>query len=71
MKMSDQSPWLGASEVNLVVRHLKLEKVSDGAMAKIVKEIDKVSGLNSVPYEEKLQILHHTYDASRLNISGF
>lgn len=38
---------------------------------KIVKEIDKVYGLDSVSYEEKPQILHHTYDAPRLNINGF
>lgn len=69
--MSDQKHRLGVSEVNLVVRHLKLENVSDETMANIVEEIDKLYGLDSVTYEEKPQILHLAYDASRLNIDGF
>jgi uncharacterized protein YpuA (DUF1002 family) len=69
--MGAQKHRRGVSEVNLVVRKLKLERATSETMAKVVDEIDQLYGLDSVFYEEKPQILHLAYDASRLNIDGF
>lgn len=68
--MTKKEHRLGVSEVNLVVRHLKLENDTSGKIQEAVKDIDKLYGMDSVSFDEKSQVLNMAYDASRLCIDG-
>lgn len=68
MKMDKQEHRLGVSEVNLVVRHLKLEPVEGEKINLAVSEIDQIYGLDGVSYDEKTHMLNLAYDASRVGI---
>ncbi len=68
--MTKQEHRLGVSEINLVERHLKLEKSPSEKIQAAVDEIDKLYGMDSVSFDEKHRVLNMAYDASRLNIDG-
>lgn len=57
---------LGVSEVNLVVRHLKIDLKNDANINEAISEIDKLYGLDAVSFDEKTQVLNLAYDASRI-----
>ena len=66
--MSNNEHRLGVSEVNLVVRHLKLETAENDSVAKAVADIDEIYGLDSVSFDEKSHVLNVAYDATRICI---
>ncbi len=66
--MKNKEHRLGVSEVTLVVRHLKLEPADINAVAAAVAEIDKIYGLDSVSFDEKVYVLNVAYDATRIII---
>ncbi len=68
--MKKKEHRLGVSEVNLVVRHLKLERAPPEKIQAVVEEIDKLFGMDSVSCDEKSQVLNMAYDASKLCIDG-
>jgi len=68
--MKNTEHRLGVSEVNLVVRHLKLDTKSVGGIQDALSEIDKLYGLDAVSFDEKSQVLNLAYDASRLCLDG-
>ncbi len=68
--MSQKEHRLGVAEVNLVVRHLKLEAASPEKISAIIAEIDTLYGLDSISYDAPSQVLNLAYDATRLNIDG-
>jgi|TARA_Y100001949_G_scaffold173328_1_gene178718 hypothetical protein len=61
---------LGVSEVNLVVRHLKLDLNPSSDIEEAIKEIDQIYGLDSVSFDEKSSVINLAYDASRINLDG-
>lgn len=68
--MSKKEHRLGVSEVNLVVRHLKLDPKGVGNIQEAISEIDSLYGLDGVSFDEKSQVLNLAYDASRLCLDG-
>ena len=68
MKGKEHRP--GVNEVNLVVRHLKLETLSISAVANAVEEIDKTYGIDSVSFDEKARVLNLSYDATHTCLEG-
>lgn len=68
--MSKEEHRLGVSEVNLVVRHLKLDPKGVGDIQEAISEIDTLYGLDGVSFDEKSQVLNLAYDASRLCLEG-
>lgn len=68
--MSKKEHRLGVSEVNLVVRHLKLEGATSENINSAIEEIDQLYGLDGVSFDEKSQVINLAYDASRLGIEG-
>lgn len=61
---------LGVSEVNLVVRHLKLEPLKQTKLQEAIAEIDKIYGLDAISFDEKSHVLNLAYDASRICLDG-
>lgn len=68
--MSKNEHRLGVFEVNLVIRHLKLESVTPENISAVVDEIDQLYGLDGVSFDEKSQVINLAYDASRVGIQG-
>jgi hypothetical protein len=68
MKKKEHRP--GVSEVNLVKRHLKLEKAPLAKIQSAVEEIDKLFGMDSIFFDEKSRVLNMAYDATLLCIDG-
>ena len=57
---------LGVSEVNLVVRHLRIEPIEQIRLQEAITEIDKIYGLDAIFFDEKSHVLNLVYDASRV-----
>merc|ERR1711991_358420 len=68
--MSDKKHRLGVSEVNLVVRHLKLEPTEAASIKTAIDEIDHLYGLDSISFDGRSHVLNLAYDASRLCLDG-
>lgn len=68
--MSDKEHRLGVSEVNLVVRHLKLEPVTRERLQETIDEIDQMYGLDDISFDEKSHVLNLAYDGSRICLDG-
>ncbi|MAK45281.1 MAG: hypothetical protein CMN80_14160 [Spongiibacter sp.] len=68
--MKNTEHRLGVSEVNLVVRHLKLDAKNVSNINDAITEIDKLYGLDAVSFDEQSQVLNLAYDASRLCLDG-
>lgn len=68
--MKDPEHRLGVSEVNLVVRHLKLDPNTDSDIEPALEEIDEIYGLDGVSFDQTSQVLNIAYDASRVSIEG-
>lgn len=68
--MSDLDHRVGVKEVNLVVRHLKVEGMDDGNKDAIVDAIDHTFGIDSVQYDQLTATLHLAYDATHCNLDG-
>ena len=68
--MIEKEHRLGVSEVNLVVRHLKLENTMPENIKAAIDEIDQLYGLDTVSFDEKAQVINLAYDASRVCIDG-
>ena len=66
--MSQNKHRLGVTEVNLVVRHLKLEPIMTAKVNAAINEVDQLYGVDGVSFNEKAQVLNLAYDASRLCI---
>jgi hypothetical protein len=56
---------LGVSEVNLVIRHLKLREANADAVTRAMGEIDNIHGMDHVSFEHESQVLNIAYDATR------
>jgi hypothetical protein len=68
--MSDLDHRVGVREANLVVRHLKLEGVSDENKQALLDDIDHTFGIDSVSYDDKSATLNVAYDAVNCCIDG-
>ena len=68
--MSDLKHRVGVKEVNLVVRHLKLEGVNETNRDAIIEAIDHTFGIDSVQYDDKTATLHLAYDATNCELDG-
>lgn len=66
--MSKQQHRLGVSEVNLVVRHLKITKYDDNSIRSAMKEINELDGLDDISFDQKSGVLNLAYDAAQRNI---
>lgn len=67
MRTTEYRP--GVTEANLVTRHLKLSKPLDREnLNYAMAEIDRLTGLDSITFDDKSGKLHFSYDASRLCI---
>ena len=64
--MSKKEHRLGVSEINLVVRHLKLEPADQNNLQAVVAEVDQLYGLDAISFDEKSHVLNLAYDASRI-----
>ncbi|WP_396586525.1 cation transporter [Bermanella sp. R86510] len=60
----------GVSEVNLVVRHLKIEPADGTSLLDAIAEIDEFYGLDDISFDDKSHVLNIAYDASRLCLDG-
>jgi hypothetical protein len=69
-RMSKQEHRLGVAEVNLVVRHLKLDPLDQAVMSAAIEEVDYIYGLDSISFDEKSHVLNIAYDASRISLDG-
>ncbi len=61
---------LGVSEVNLVVRHLRLEPIEQIRLQEAIAEIENIYGLDAISFDEKSHVLNLDYDASRVCLDG-
>jgi hypothetical protein len=68
--MTKKEHRLGVSELNLVVRHLKLEPTEHQQLQDAITEIDQIYGLDSISFDEKSHVLNLAYDASRICLDG-
>ena len=68
--MTDLDHRVGVRESNLVVRNLRLSKVKDENIEALIKEIDKMFGLDEVSFNRKEESIHLAYDAVNLNLAG-
>ncbi len=68
--MSDLDHRVGVREANLVVRHLKLEKITEENKALILTEIDQTFGIDNVSFDDKSQTLNLAYDATHCDLEG-
>jgi len=68
--MSKKEHRLGVSEINLVVRHLKLEPADQNNLQAVVAEVDQLYGLDAISIDEKSHVLNLAYDASRICLDG-
>ncbi len=68
--MTDLDHRVGVQEANLVVRHLKLENITDEKQQAIVAEIDQTFGVDNVSYDKQSQTINLAYDATRCNLEG-
>tara|TARA_R110000868_G_scaffold96209_3_gene264720 strand:+ start:3088 stop:3471 length:384 start_codon:yes stop_codon:yes gene_type:complete len=68
--MSDKKYRLGVAEINLVMRHLKLEPVVPCDMQVVIAQIDQLYDLDANSFEEKLHIMTIAYDALRVCLVG-
>ena len=68
--MSKKEHRLGVSEINLVVRHLKLEPADQNNLQAVVAEVDQLYGLDAISFDEKSHVLNLAYDASRICLDG-
>jgi len=66
--MNNKMHRLSVSEVNLVVRHLKLEEVDPQNIQAAINEIDQIYGLDGVSFEEKSMVITLAYDATKTSI---
>jgi hypothetical protein len=60
----------GVSEVNLVVRHLKLENATPQKVLSASEEIEQIYGLDAISFDQKTQVINLAYDASQIMIDG-
>ncbi len=68
--MSDLDHRVGVQEANLVVRHLKLEGITDENKAAILSEIDQTFGIDNVSFDDNSQTLNVAYDATNCCLDG-
>ena len=68
--MGKKEHRLGVSEINLVVRHLKLEPADQNNLQAVVAEVDQLYGLDAISFDEKSHVLNLAYDASRICLDG-
>ncbi|SFG53002.1 cation transporter [Neptunomonas qingdaonensis] len=68
--MNDSQHRLGVCEVNLVVRHLRLDKITVANKDLILAEIDAIYGIDNVSFDDKSAVLNIAYDASRCHLDG-
>lgn len=68
--MSNSQHRLGVSEVNLVVRHLQLDNITETNKDLLLAEIDAIYGIDNVSFNDKAAVLNIAYDASRCNLDG-
>jgi hypothetical protein len=61
---------LGVSEINLVERHLKVQKATEEQVCAAVEEIDSLYGIDEVSFDPENQMFLLEYDASRLCIDS-
>ena len=62
--MTQTEHRLGVSEVNLVIRHLKLREANADAVTRAMGEIDNIHGMDHVSFEHESQVLNIAYDAT-------
>jgi len=68
--MTDLDHRVGVRENNLVVRNLRLSKVTNENIDALTAEIDQMLGLDEVSFDRKKQTIHLAYDAVNLNLDG-
>ena len=68
--MTDLDHRVGVRENNLVVRNLRLTKVTDENIDGLIAEIDHLFGLDEVSFNRKERTIHLAYDAANLNLDG-
>lgn len=66
--MKEQEHRPGVSEVNLVVRHLKLMTADRAAMTAAIAELDQSYGMDTASFDDASGVLSVAYDASHLGI---
>ncbi|QFU22775.1 cation transporter [Shewanella eurypsychrophilus] len=69
--MSDLDHRGGVKEVNLVVRHLKLEGITAKNKQVILDKIDRIIGIDSVSFDEDTATLNLAYDATHCDLDLF
>jgi len=60
----------GVSLANRVVRNLKLNTRARQDVSGALREVDELFGMDEVSFDEKKNVLHLAYDASRISIQG-
>lgn len=68
--MTDLDHRVGVRENNLVVRNLKLSKVTNENINLFIEEVDQLFGLDEVSYNKTDKTIHLAYDAVNLNLDG-
>lgn len=68
--MTDLDHRVGVRESNLVVRNLRLSKVTHANIDALIEEIDQLFGLDEVSFNKTKEIIHLAYDAANLNLDG-
>lgn len=66
--MTDLDHRVGVRENNLVVRNLKLSKVTNVNIKDLIEEIDQLFGSDEVSYNKAEQTIHLAYDAANVNL---
>lgn len=68
--MSKKEHRLGVNEINLVVRHLKLDENSLKNIDRALAEVNSIYGLDAVSFDHDTHALNVAYDASRTDIDS-
>jgi hypothetical protein len=68
--MSDFNHRVGVSEDNLVIRTLKLTKITGQNKNNILAKIDEAFGIDAVSFDDEKHELHLAYDATHINLDG-
>ena len=68
--MSNLQHRAGVRDVNLVVRHMRLSRVSDDNRDAMMNEIDHLFGIDEAIYNSQQGAVYLAYDATHIDLDG-
>ncbi|WP_445946512.1 cation transporter [Shewanella sp.] len=68
--MTDFDHRVGVKEANLVVRNLRLSKVTDANRNALMEDVDHLFGIDEASFNATDSTIYLAYDATNINLDG-